>query len=57
MQPTDNQRLLAYLNVDQADMVAHLVRLAEMESPTDDKAAIDRLGATLAASCATWACP
>ncbi len=49
MQPTDNQRLLAYLNAHQADMVAHLVRLVELESPTDDKAAIDRLGATLAA--------
>lgn len=49
MQLTDNQRILAYLRDHQDDMVAHLTRLAEMESPTGDKAAIDRLGAALAA--------
>lgn len=45
---TDNQRLLALLRERQAEMIAHLARLVELESPTDDKAAIDRLGAVLA---------
>lgn len=49
MQPTHNQRILAYLRDHQDDMVAHLIRLAALESPTGDKAAIDRLGAALAA--------
>lgn len=48
MDLTDNHYLLSYLTAHQADMVAHLIRLAGMESPTDNKAAIDRLGAALA---------
>lgn len=48
MRPTDNQRLLAYLRSHQTKMVDHLIRLAEMESPTNNKAALDRLGAALA---------
>ncbi|MCX7707223.1 MAG: M20 family metallopeptidase [Anaerolineae bacterium] len=48
MQPTDNQRILAYLRAHQDDMVAHLVQLVKMESPSTDKAAVDRLGAALA---------
>lgn len=45
---TDNQRILAYLRDHQGDMVALLTRLVEMESPTDDKPSLDRLGAFLA---------
>lgn len=48
MSDTENQRVLAYLRAHQADMVADLTRLVELESPSDDKAAIDRLGAALA---------
>ncbi len=48
MDLTPNQRVLSHLRAQQADMVAHLTRLAEMESPTDNKAAIDRLGTVLA---------
>jgi glutamate carboxypeptidase len=43
-----NQRVLACLRDHQDDMVALLSRLVDMESPTDDKAALDRLGAFLA---------
>lgn len=49
MTPTIYQRILAYLRDHQADMVADLARLVELESPSDDKAAIDRLGRALAA--------
>lgn len=49
MSNTTNQRILAHLRAHQADMVADLARLVELESPSDDKAAIDRLGAVLAA--------
>lgn len=49
MPSTVNQRLLAYLLAHQSDMVADLARLVEMESPSDDKAALDRLAAALAA--------
>ncbi len=45
---TDNQRVLAYLREHQGDMVADLTRLVEMESPSDDKAGLDRLGEHLA---------
>jgi glutamate carboxypeptidase len=45
---TDNQRILAYLRDHQDDMVALLSRIVEMESPTHDKPALDRLGAFLA---------
>ncbi|MGQ9766317.1 MAG: M20 family metallopeptidase [Anaerolineae bacterium] len=48
MQLTANQRVLAYLREHQDEMVAHLIRLVEMESPSNNKAAIDRLGALLA---------
>ncbi len=48
MQLTANQRILAYLREHQDDMVAHLVQLVEIESPSNDKAAVDRLGAVLA---------
>ncbi|MFZ5915883.1 MAG: M20 family metallopeptidase [Chloroflexota bacterium] len=45
---TDNQRILAYLRQHQDDMVALLVQIVEMESPTSDKASLDRLAAFLA---------
>jgi glutamate carboxypeptidase len=45
---TDNQRILTYLRDHQDDMVALLTQLVEMESPTDDKPSLDRLGAFLA---------
>ncbi len=48
MAETENQRILAYLRSHQDEMVAHLQQLVELESPTGDKAAIDRLGAVLA---------
>ncbi len=48
MTETDNQRILAYLRDHQAEMAAHLQQLVELESPTSDKAAVDRLGAVLA---------
>lgn len=41
---TDNQRVLAFLRQHQDDMVADLTRLVEMESPSDNKASLDRLG-------------
>lgn len=47
MNKTDNARVLAFLRSHQEDMVALLKRLVEMESPTDDKPALDRLGAFL----------
>ena len=45
---TDNQRLSDYLLAHQADMVAHLTQLVEMESPSDHKPSLDRLAAVLA---------
>jgi glutamate carboxypeptidase len=45
---TDNQNLLEYLFEHQGKMVAFLTRLVELESPSLDKAAVDRLGAFLA---------
>lgn len=45
---THNQRVLATLREHQHDMVADLTRLVEMESPTDNKSALDRLGEHLA---------
>jgi len=48
MAETENQRILAYLRSHQDKMVAHLQQLVELESPTSDKAAIDRLGEVLA---------
>lgn len=48
MQLSDNQRILAYLREHQADMVDHLIRLVEMESPSNNKAALDRFGTVLA---------
>jgi glutamate carboxypeptidase len=46
---TENQRLLAFLRDHQADMVALLTQLVEMESPSDHKPSLDRLAAFLAA--------
>lgn len=46
---TENQRLLAFLRDHQADMVALLTRLVEMESPSDHKPSLDRLAVLLAA--------
>lgn len=48
MSHTANLRILDYLRAHQADMIADLTRLVETESPSDDKTAIDRLGAMLA---------
>ncbi len=45
---TENQRVLTALREHQDDMVADLVRLVEMESPSDNKEALDRLGEHLA---------
>jgi glutamate carboxypeptidase len=45
---TDNQRLSAFLHAHQADMVAHLTQLVEIESPSDHKPSLDRLAAVLA---------
>lgn len=45
---TENQRMLAALREHQDDMVADLARLVEMESPSDNKEALDRLGEHLA---------
>ncbi len=45
---TDNQRLLSYLRDHQDGMVALLARLVELESPSDEKASLDRLAAFLA---------
>lgn len=45
---TYNQRILAALRDHQHDMVADLTQLVEMESPTDNKPALDRLGEHLA---------
>jgi glutamate carboxypeptidase len=44
---TNNQRVLDYLNAHRDDMLDELIRLVQMESPTDDKAAIDALGTQL----------
>ncbi len=44
----ENQQILAYLRKHQSAMVDDLIRLAEIESPSTDKAAVDRLGALLA---------
>jgi glutamate carboxypeptidase len=44
----DNARVLAYLRDHQERMVANLTQLVEMESPTNDKPSLDRLGAFLA---------
>lgn len=48
MTSTTSQRVLAYLRERETAMVADLIRLVELESPTEDKAAIDRLGRVLA---------
>jgi glutamate carboxypeptidase len=44
----ENQRVLAALREHQDDMAADLVGLVEMESPSDNKEALDRLGEHLA---------
>lgn len=46
---TDAQRILAYLREHQADMAALVVELVELESPSNDKQALDRLARLLAA--------
>ncbi len=45
---TDNQKILAYLRDHQNDMAASLAQIVELESPTLDKPALDRLSAFLA---------
>jgi len=45
---TDNQKLDAFLRTHQADMVAHLTQLVEIESPSDHKPSLDHLAAVLA---------
>src|SRR5512135_1540374 len=45
---TENQRVLALLQQHEDDMVADLAHLVEMESPSDHKASLDRLGEHLA---------
>jgi glutamate carboxypeptidase len=45
---TDNRRVLAALREHQDDMVADLAGLVEMESPSNNKEALDRLGDHLA---------
>jgi glutamate carboxypeptidase len=47
MNMTENQRLFDYLSAHQADMVAHLTQLVEIESPSDHKPSLDRLAAVL----------
>lgn len=46
---TDHQPVLAFLQAHQDDMTRDLVRLVEMESPSDDKPSLDRLAAHLLA--------
>jgi glutamate carboxypeptidase len=45
---TENQRVLALLREHQDDMAGDLAHLVEMESPSDNKASLDRLGEHLA---------
>ena len=45
---TDLQNLHRLLRTHQADMVAHLTQLVELESPSDHKPSLDRLAAVLA---------
>jgi glutamate carboxypeptidase len=47
MSPTANERILQFLRDHQQEMVEHLTLLVQMESPSYDKAAIDRLAALL----------
>ncbi|MDE2776121.1 MAG: M20 family metallopeptidase [Chloroflexota bacterium] len=49
MTANDNRRILAYLREHTEDMVEDLKRLIALESPTTNKAAVDALGAALAA--------
>jgi len=44
----DNNKMLDYLRHHQDDMVEHLKQLIELESPTSDKGAVDKLGDFLA---------
>ena len=48
MTAQDNHKLLDYLRHHQDDMVEHLKQLIELESPTSDKGAVDKLGKFLA---------
>lgn len=43
-----NQRILQYLRDHQDDMVEHLKKLIDLESPTSDKASVDILGGVMA---------
>ena len=45
-----NQGILEWLRARQGDMVDDLTKLIALESPTTDKAAVDKLGAALAAN-------
>lgn len=49
MTANDNRRILHYLREHTDDMVEDLKRLIALESPTTNKAAVDALGAALAA--------
>jgi glutamate carboxypeptidase len=49
MQNTGSLRILSYLQNRQAEMAGLLAQLVEMESPSYDKPALDRLGCFLAA--------
>lgn len=44
---SENQRVYRYLSAHRGDMLRDLIRLVEMESPTDEKAAVDALGTEL----------
>ena len=48
MNPESSRRILSYLRRHQDDMVADLIKLIELESPTNHKPSVDRLGSVLA---------
>ncbi|MCY4071092.1 MAG: M20 family metallopeptidase [Chloroflexi bacterium] len=48
MRAEANRRILAYLREHADDMLADLIKLIDLESPTLDKASVDALGAVLA---------
>ena len=48
METQTNQKILSLLLEHEDDMAALLTRLVELESPTNEKRAVDRLGAFLA---------
>jgi glutamate carboxypeptidase len=48
MSMNENLRILVYLRDHEEEMVGHLTQIVNMESPTHEKEALDRLGAFLA---------